>query len=112
MRGRYSVPPLATAEIAEIIWIGRDAHFLPHGQRTDRTRRPVLDRPQQPAIFARQLDARRLADAELADRVVEPRRAQLQRHLDRAHVARMHQNLVDAQHPERMPVVNQPPGHQ
>ena len=51
-----------------------------------------------------------LAEAECANRVVKLRRAQAQRDLDRADVARMRQNLRTVSRPNGLSVVDQAPG--
>ena len=87
-----------------------NAHLLPHRKRSDRIGRPVLQRPQQPVIFSGEFDAGRLAYSEGANRIVEAGRAELQRHFDRPHVARVRQNFFHGQDAKRVPVVNHPPG--
>ena len=56
----------------------------------------MLERAEKAAIFAWQIDSSQLADAEFARGLIEIRRAIAQRDLDRAHIARMRENIRDA----------------
>ena len=64
----------------------RDAHFLANRNRADRTRSPILNRTQDSAIFAGQLDARRWPIPN-AESIEEFRRAEPKSDLDRAYIA-------------------------
>ena len=68
---------------------GRHAHLLPDGERQNAGRAPLSGIGQQTARLTGQLDARAVAEAEGLDVFVESLRADLQRHLGRAHVTRM-----------------------
>ena len=89
----------------------RDANFLPHGDRSNRNCRPVIQSPQQSPALSRHVHAGRLPKTKCADVVVKFRRSQSQGNLDRAHVARLRQNVGNGQHPKRLMVANTMPGH-
>ena len=96
MRGRYSVPPLAIAEIAEMIWTGVTLTSWPIASEPIELAVQFSIGRSKPRFSPGQLDASQLTDAEVANRVVEPRRAQPQSDFDRADVARVRENSAHA----------------
>ena len=81
-------------ETIETSCSGVTRYFLADGDGADGGRLPLLDRPQQAARFAGQLDAGALAEAEVANVLVEAVGADLERQLDGAHVAGALQRLM------------------
>ena len=90
---------------------GRDPHLLPHGDRSDGDRRPVFQSPQETLTLPWHIHAGLLPETKCADIVVEFRRSQPQRNLDRSDVARLRQNVSDSQQPKRFVVTDAVPGY-
>src|SRR6476620_9563671 len=87
------------------------ANFLPHRNRTDRSRAPVLQFPEHASALAGQVYSSLLAESEVADVVVKFWRTESQSNLNRADVARQRQNIGDGQHAKRFVVANAVPRH-
>ena len=88
----------------------RHAYFLPNSHRPDSAGIPVLNGAKFSAIFSRQLNPGELADSERANRVVKPGSAELEGNLDRTNIAGIRKKVANAEHSERMPVMNQSAG--
>ena len=89
----------------------RDPDLLPHRDRSDRDRRPVVESPEETFALPWHIHAGRLPKTKCADVVVEFRRSQAQRNLDRPDVARLRQNVRDIQQAKRLMVTDAVPGH-
>ena len=86
----------------------RHAYFLSDRYGPDSAWVPILDGTKLSAIFSGQFNSGKLADSEGTNRIVKPGCAELKSNLDRAYIAGMRKNVANAEHSERMPVMNQP----
>src|SRR5262249_10177537 len=87
----------------------RHADFLSHGHSAYRDFRPGRCRLCQTFLFARQIDACRLAEAKSLDVACKPVLAQSQAELDGPDIRGILKNLLNRQQTERFPIVNTVP---
>ncbi len=89
----------------------RHADFLSHGNRAHRNRRPILQAAKHSPAFPRQVDAGGLAETKRANVVVKFGSAQAQAYLNGADVARIGQDLRNAEIAVCFMIANAMPGN-